>query len=150
ESKSLIFRGSESFSCMVGRRFLLLCLFIALLAADLPRHSPAVAQTSALKLAAMISLGDYASYGKPFRDGVRLAVEEANRAGGTPIVLDILDDGGTDDGARTIATRLAGSDALAVVGPMLSTASLAAGPIFAEAGLVSIVSAVESDLVTRN
>jgi ABC-type branched-subunit amino acid transport system substrate-binding protein len=98
----------------------------------------------------MISLGDYASYGKPFRDGVQLAVEEANRAGGTPIALDILDDGGTDDGARKIATRLAASDALAVVGPMLSTASLAAGPIFAEAGLVSIVSAVESDLVTRN
>lgn len=108
------------------------------------------AQTSAHTLAVMTSLGEYASYGRPFRDGVRLAVEEANQSGGPPIALDIMDDGGTDDGARKVATRLAASDALAVVGPMLSTASLAAGPIFAEAGLVSIVSAVESDFVTRN
>jgi hypothetical protein len=72
------------------------------------------------------------------------------QADGPPIALDVEDDGGTDDGACKLATRLAASDALAVVGPVLSTASLAAGPILAQAGLVSIVSAVESDFVTRN
>lgn len=115
--------------------------------------APLNAQAPALKLAVMASLsGDAAaSYGKPFLDGVRLAIEESNAAGGGPrIVLDIVDDRSSDDGAREMAARIVASDALAVVGPMLSTSSLAAGPIFAQAGLVSIVSAVESDLVTQN
>ena len=135
---------------MLDWRPLFACLFIALLVAAPSGVSPVVAQTAPLRLAVMTSLGDYASYGRPFRDGVRLAIEEANQAGGPPIALDVEDDGGTDDGARKVATRLAASDAVAVVGPMLSTASLAAGPILAQAGLVSIVSAVESDFVTRN
>ena len=113
---------------------------------------PSAQGQSSLRLAVVSSISGVfeVSYGRPFLDGVRLAVEEANAAAGTRIVLDIQDDRGTEEGAREAATRIVATDALAVVGPPLSTSSLAAGPVFAKAGLASIVSTVESDLVTDN
>jgi branched-chain amino acid transport system substrate-binding protein len=133
---------------MPSRPLFSACLVVTLLATILLGAPRLEAQGSALKLAVVASLN---SVDDEFVDGVRLAVEEANAAGRRPrIVLDVVGDQGTEAGAREAAARVVGSDALAVTGPTLSTLSLAAGPIFAEAGLVSIVSVVESDLVTRN
>ena len=106
---------------------------------------------TALKLAVVSSVSGVfeVCYGRPFLDGVRLAVEEANAAGGGPrILLDVHDDRGTEEGAREVAVRIGASEALAVVGPPLSTSSIAAGPAFARAGIASIVTTVESDFVT--
>ncbi len=105
-----------------------------------------------LKLAVQSVLSGELSqpFGRSFLDGVRLAVEEANAAGGRRIDLEVFDDRGTEAGAREVAERIAASEAMAVVGPPFSVMSLAAGPIYARAGIASIVSAVESDFVTDN
>ncbi|MCX7362845.1 MAG: ABC transporter substrate-binding protein [Alphaproteobacteria bacterium] len=133
----LVFKGFHRAALIVGAMLLL-------------GLSGAHGQT-ALKLAVVSSISGVfeVSYGRPFLDGVRLAVEEANAAGPGPrILLDIHDDRGTEEGARAAAERIGASDALAVVGPPLSTSSIAAGPAFARAGIASIVTTVESDLVT--
>ncbi len=133
---------------MRARSLLSLFLVAALFAAVLVQAPALEAQAPALKLAVVASLN---SVDDEFVDGIRLAVDDANAAGKGPrIVLEVIDDKGTDDGARAAAARVVASDALAVAGPTYSTTSLAAGPIFAQAGLVSIVSIVNSDLVTQN
>ena len=111
------------------------------------------AQPRALRLAVISSLGGDAetTSGRSFLDGARLAVDEANaERAGPPIELDVYDSGRGGEGAREAAGKVAASEAIGVVGPLLSTSSLAAGPIFAKAGIASIVSAAESDLVTAN
>ena len=115
--------------------------------------SAASAQTETAKLGVVVSqTGEFAaSYGKPFLDSVRLAVEEANAAGAAPrIELEIQDDRSTESGAREAAKRIGESSAIAVVGPVLSILALPAGPVFAQAGIPSIVSTAGSDLVTNN
>ena len=111
------------------------------------------AQTSTAKLGVITSQsGEFeALYGRPYLDSVRLAVEEANEAGAGPrIELEIQDDRSTEAGAREAAARISDSGAIAAVGPVLSILALPAGPVFAQAGIASIVSTAGSDLVTNN
>lgn len=114
-------------------------------------RGPVEAQQQVLKLALQTSLasemGD--DYGKDYRDGAQLAVEEANAAGEGPrIELTTYDDRDSDEVAREVAARIVGSDALAVLGSPLSTRAIASGPIYAQAGLAVIVAAAESDRIT--
>ena len=67
---------------------------------------------------------------------------------GPHIELDVYSDKGTEQGAREVAEKIAGSQALLAVGPLFSTSSVAAGPVYAKAGMASIVAAAESDRVT--
>lgn len=111
------------------------------------------AQTSVAKLGVVVSRsGEFeTAYGKPFLDSVRLAVDEANATGvGPRIELEIQDDRSTEAGAREAAARIGDSAAIAVVGPVLSVLALPAGPVFAQAGIPSIVSTGGSDLVTNS
>ena len=110
------------------------------------------AQVSTLKIAVASSLsGPFEIYGRPVLNAARLAVEEANAKGGTPrITLDEYDDAGKDDSARAIARQIDATDAIAVVGPVLTTASIAAGNTYEEAGLASIVPTAHGDAVTDN
>ncbi|MFZ5779579.1 MAG: ABC transporter substrate-binding protein [Pseudomonadota bacterium] len=115
--------------------------------------APLAAQAPSLKLAVISSTSgeNEGAYGRALANGVRLAVEEANAQGGGPrIELDVHDAGRSDNGVRETADRIVASDAIGVVGPLLSTSSLLAGPIFARAGLASIVPAAESDLITAS
>jgi branched-chain amino acid transport system substrate-binding protein len=74
-----------------------------------------------------------------------------NAAGATPrLELTIYDDRSTEEGARQIAHEIATSDALAVVRPALTVSSLAAGPIYADAGIVSVVPTAHRDRITDN
>jgi branched-chain amino acid transport system substrate-binding protein len=128
-------------------RFCLVALVAALAGARF-----ATAETPALKIAVAGSLtGSAAFYGVPIRDGVKLAVEEANAQRGSPrIELSFHDDRSTDDGAREIAGDITAGDALLTVGPSLTTSALASGLIYAEAGLASILPAAHGDAVTDN
>lgn len=91
------------------------------------------------------------AYGRSFVDSARLAVEEANRSGSGPrLVIETYDDRGEPEAARAAAEKIVASDAQVVLGPLLSTSSLTAGPVFAKAGIASIVSTAESDLITDN
>jgi ABC-type branched-subunit amino acid transport system substrate-binding protein len=110
--------------------------------------SAASAQTA--KIAVVTSLtgsGQFA--GRTQIDAVRFAVEEANAAGASPpLELAIYDDHSTEDGARQVAKEIVASDALAVVGPSLTVLSLAVGPIYADAGIVSVVPTAHGDRIT--
>jgi ABC-type branched-subunit amino acid transport system substrate-binding protein len=111
---------------------------------------PALGQPQAVRIAVHTSLGgEDDPLGRSYLDGVRFAIDEANESGiGPHIELDIYSDKGTEQGAREVAEKIAASRALLVVGPLLSTSSVAAGPAFAKAGIASIVAAAESDRVT--
>src|SRR6516165_5424705 len=84
-------------------------------------------------------------------EAVRFALEEANAANQSPrIELEVVDDYSSEDGAHAAARQIAASDALVVVGPNLTVASLAAGPIYAQAGIVSLVPTAHGDAITNN
>jgi ABC-type branched-subunit amino acid transport system substrate-binding protein len=85
------------------------------------------AQTARIAVATSLT-GSAEFAGRTQIDAVRFAVEEANAAGATPpLELAIYDDHSTEDGARQVAREIVASDALAVVGPSLTVASLAGG-----------------------
>ena len=63
-------------------------------------------QTSPITIAVPSSLGGHDdAYGRSYVDGVRLAVDEANRAGGPRIVLETYNDRSSDDRAPTRRPR---------------------------------------------
>jgi ABC-type branched-subunit amino acid transport system substrate-binding protein len=94
-----------------------------------------------VKIAVVMSRsGPGRAAGIPTLDAVRLAVDEANASGETPrIELEPYDDRSTDDGAREAARAIVAGDAVVVVGPGTTTSALAAGPLFAEAGIASVI-----------
>jgi branched-chain amino acid transport system substrate-binding protein len=106
-----------------------------------------------LSLAIVLSrTGPGAEVGGPVLNSARLAVDEANADVGAspPIELSVYDDHSTEEGARDAARKVVASSALTVVGPGLTTSSLVAGPIFAEARLASVVPHAHGDGVTAN
>jgi ABC-type branched-subunit amino acid transport system substrate-binding protein len=125
---------------------------VAAIATTLALAAPAGAQTSTVRIAVSAALsGPGVFVGQAQMDAVRLAVEDANAGGASPrIELVVHDDRGTDDGARDIARQIVGEDALAVIGPSLTTSSLAAGPIYADGGIVSVVPTAHGDAITQS
>jgi branched-chain amino acid transport system substrate-binding protein len=101
----------------------------------------AFGQTATVRIAVSASLSGSGTFaGQAQMDAVRFAIDEANASNLQPrIELSVHDDGSTEQGARDIANKIVAEDALAVVGPSLTTSSLAAGPIYAEHGIVSVV-----------
>jgi ABC-type branched-subunit amino acid transport system substrate-binding protein len=110
----------------------------------------ASAQAPALKIAVAATLaGPFFSYGSGVVDAVRLASDEANSAGeGAKVEFEIYDDHGNNDDARDIARKIVASDAVVAIGPVLTTASIAAGPVYADGGVVSLVPTAHGDTVT--
>lgn len=108
--------------------------------------------TEKVEVAAAISItGEAATFGVGSLEGIKLAIEEANAKGiGPRIELKVYDDQSTAEAGRTVAAQVAASPAVLVIGPTSSSTSLAAGPIFAQAGLPSITTTATSDLITDN
>lgn len=74
--------------------------------------------------------------GAPMQRAARLAVERVNAAGGIngrPLALIEMDDHGDPDSAIAVATVLRASPAVAVIGHLWSTTTLAAAPIYGTA-----------------
>jgi ABC-type branched-subunit amino acid transport system substrate-binding protein len=95
--------------------------------------------------------GDERPYGQEVLEGIQLATEEANNAGGgVRMNLKLYDDKGDDATAREVAGAIAASPAALMLGPVFSKNSLAAGPVYAAAGVASLATTCTSDLITRN
>ena len=105
-----------------------------------------------VEIAAALPLsGDESSFGQGSLEGIELAIEEADAdRGGPHIDLTAYDDKSSDDEAKAVAAKIVNSRAIMVLGPALSTASLAAGPLYAQAGLPSITTTATSDAITDN
>src|SRR4051812_42019728 len=110
---------------------------VALLA---PAFGSANAFGGQIEVAAAISLtGDAATFGVGSLEGIKLAIEEANAdREKARIDLKVYDDKSTAEGAREIAAKVVVSPAALVIGPSSSLTSLAAGPIYAQAGVAAI------------
>ncbi len=122
---------------------------VAVLGFMLAAVASAGAQQTA-KIAVVLSVtGATASVGSPELDGVRLAVEEANAAGGGPTIqLDVHDDTSNLDTGRKLAQQIGAGDALLVVGPATTPMALATGQIYSDAGIVNIGATPTGDQVT--
>jgi branched-chain amino acid transport system substrate-binding protein len=115
---------------------------LALFAASLwvlPLAAP-LASANTIKFAAAGPMtGPNAETGLRLRAGIELAVEEINKAGGikgNKVVVDFYDDEGKPEGAAAVAQKIAADrDVFAVIGHINSSASMAALPIYARAGL---------------
>jgi branched-chain amino acid transport system substrate-binding protein len=121
------------------------CIFLsALLTGCVLTLTPASAQTTIGASAPMT--GPRALLGKYFKQGVDLAVEEVNAAGGVlgkPLAVTLEDDQGDNPNAAINAmSRLKDADKVpVVVGPHFSVAQLAVQKSYCEGALVSITGA---------
>jgi branched-chain amino acid transport system substrate-binding protein len=105
-----------------------------------------------VEIAASISLtGEMSAFGIGSLEGIQLAVEDANANKISPhIDLKVYDNASSPEIARKIAAQVVASPAVLVIGPSNTTTSLAAGPVYAQAGLASITTTATSDLITDN
>lgn len=82
--------------------------------------------------------GDYASIGVPIEEGVKYAIDQANKSGDLACQLseDKEDSQGSDVQATPLARQMAqNAELVAVIGPYFSGETLASGPIFDQAGV---------------
>ena len=97
--------------------------------------------------------GTTASFGQSTKNGIELAVEEINGAGGVlgkKIVLTVEDDQGRPEQAKTVVSKLINQDKVqAVLGEVASTNSLAAAPVAQEAKIPMITPSSTNPKVTE-
>ena len=99
--------------------------------------------------------GPVATYGKDFEAAVRLAVEDANKAGftigGEPARLELVseDDAADPKQAVSVATRLVDMRVSGVVGHLTSGATIPASRIYSMAGIPQIAPAATNPAYTR-
>ena len=82
--------------------------------------------------------GDFATIGQPIFQGVEYGVDQLNEAGDLPCELELVeeDSQGDPNQAPQLARSLSEEESMvAIVGPYFSGESLAAGPIFSDAGI---------------
>jgi len=98
--------------------------------------------------------GAAAARGKDLERAVRMAVDEANAAGGVngkKVLVDVYDDGDQPARARELALKIASTTpALAVLGQVASQAAVAAGQVYKEQGIVAVTGAASEARVTRD
>jgi branched-chain amino acid transport system substrate-binding protein len=97
--------------------------------------------------------GQTSSFGQSTKNGIELAVEEINKAGGVngkQIQLIIEDDQGRPEQAKTVVSKLINQDRVhAVLGEVASTNSLAAAPVAQEAKIPMITPSSTNPKVTE-
>jgi branched-chain amino acid transport system substrate-binding protein len=99
--------------------------------------------------------GPVATYGKDFEAAVRLAVEDANKAGltiaGEPARIELVseDDAADPKQAVSVATRLVDMRVSGVVGHLTSGATIPASRIYSMAGIAQIAPAATNPAYTR-
>ena len=95
--------------------------------------------------------GDGASGGQEIVDSVKLYIDVTNRDGGIngrQLKLNVFDDKGSADGATQVASEIAKSNALLVLGHRSSDASIAAGSVYQDRKLPAITGTANSPNVT--
>ena len=105
-----------------------------------------------VEIAAAISLtGEASNFGVGSMEGIKLAIEEANASGAGPwIDLKVYDNRSSLEASKEIVQQVIASPAALLVGPSISSISLAVGPTLAEAGVPAIATTATSDLITKN
>lgn len=97
--------------------------------------------------------GQTSSFGQSTKNGIELAVEEINAAGGIngkKITLVVEDDQGRPEQAKTVVSKLVNQDKVhAVLGEVASTNSLAAAPVAQEAKIPMITPSSTNPKVTE-
>jgi branched-chain amino acid transport system substrate-binding protein len=97
--------------------------------------------------------GQTSSFGQSTKNGIELAVEEINNAGGIngkKIQLIVEDDQGRPEQAKTVVSKLINQDKVqAVLGEVASTNSLAAAPVAQEAKIPMITPSSTNPKVTE-
>jgi ABC-type branched-subunit amino acid transport system substrate-binding protein len=113
---------------------------------------PASAQAPPLKIAVQSSLtGNSALAGNAFVEAIRYAVDEANAgARGVHVEMQVFDDGSTEEGSRSAARAVIGSDAAVVLGPARTPLAISACHLYGEAGLPVIATTLHADELTAN
>lgn len=128
------------FSHWVSRKigWVALALSVSAFSPGCKRENPATQPTTgpagAIVIGAIDPLtGPFAAYGEPVRDGMLLAVDEINAAGGIngrPIKLILEDDSGDPKAAVNAFSKLATVDKVPVIiGPLSSGCSMATAPL---------------------
>lgn len=103
---------------------------------------------TSVRIGALLALtGPEAVYAYQLRQAIELALEDEREISDVDIVVE--DDHADVNEARCAATRLAGSDVLAIVGPMNSWTCEVAAPILAEAGLAQITPSASNPKLTQ-
>jgi branched-chain amino acid transport system substrate-binding protein len=131
----------------------LACLTVLLVAVIGPAHrADSAPPAHGIEIAVAVPLsGDLGPNGQAIWEGIQLAIDEANASGDGPRLEPVAyDDKSSDDIAREIASRIVASPAVLVLGPETSTQSLAAGPVYAEAGLTALTPTATDDAITES
>lgn len=118
-----------------SQRVLRLCLLLALVLVGCGGRSPIP-----LGFSGELT-GIHSDLGVQGRNGVQLAVETVNAAGGVvgrPLELRVRDDLGTPEGARAADRALIEAGVVAIIGHMTSAQTLAALPLTEAAGVVLV------------
>ena len=105
-----------------------------------------------VEIATALSLtGEFSALGAGSLEGIQLAFEEANATGRGPrLELKIYDNQSSAEVAPKVAAQVIASPAVLLIGPSNTAPSLAAGPLYAQAGVASITTTATSDLITDN
>ena len=112
------------------------------------------AKSDVIKVGVAVPLtGASAEDGNAIKNGVNLAVKEINAKGGInnkKVELVVADDKGDPSEAATVANKLAqDKSVLAIVGHFNSSCTLAAAPIYNQAGVVSVSPGSSAAAVTK-
>ena len=111
------------------------------------------AESTEVRLGAIVSLQGVGSpYGRSVQNGIELAVEEINAAGGInvnnatmlPLVIDIRDAASSTTRATEAARELIAAGVPAVIGADISELTLAIAPLFEEAEIILMSPATSS------
>lgn len=95
--------------------------------------------------------GPHAKMGVSGRDGLLLAIDEINAAGGIAgrkVELLVRDDKGTPEGARAADQELIDAGVVAIIGHMTSSQSMAALPVVEKAGMVLVSPTTSTSALT--
>jgi branched-chain amino acid transport system substrate-binding protein len=120
-----------------------LLVSIAHVGAAAAAGAAATQSSASIKFAAAMPLsGPNSEGGQRMRDGIQLAVNEINASGGIAgktVTVDYYDDEGKPEAAASVAQKIVSDpDVFAVIGHINSSATLAALPLYARAGLTEI------------
>ena len=91
--------------------------------------------------------------GKDMTQAIRMAAAEANAAGGVNgrrVQIDFYDDRDESDRAREMASKIAATPAVAVLGQVASSAAVAAGEVYKEERIPAITGAASEARITAD
>jgi branched-chain amino acid transport system substrate-binding protein len=123
----------------------------ALLLAMIPQsRKPSAAEFLTIAVAAPLT-GSSSHVGPEMVNSIQMLVDRVNDTGGIadrPVKLAVYDDASDPETGAQIAERIAASDALLVLGHLLSGVSLQAGLVYRAAGIPAITGSAAADAIT--